>query len=99
ERVTQLSFAPAPARLDTDSANFVLDLGPSKWSRLALRVRCDPADGETWNVGQAYRSLRNARHALRASSGRAARVEGSNAAFDELARRSVADLYMLLTET
>ncbi len=99
ERVTQLSFAPAPTQLDKKSANFALDLGPGKWCRLALRVRCDPADGETWNVRQVYRSLRTARHALRTSSGRAASVEGSNAVFNELARRSVADLYMLITET
>ena len=109
ERVTQLAFAPAPAQLDNNSANFVLDLGPGKWCRLALRVRCDPADGDPadgdptdrqgWTVREVYRSLRSARQALRASSGRAASVEGSNAVFNELARRSVADLYMLLTET
>jgi glycogen debranching enzyme len=104
ERVTELSFAPVPAHLDNNSANFVLDLGPGKWCRLALRIRCDPADGDLidepdWTVREVYRSLRSARQALRASSGRAASVEGSNAVFNELARRSVADLYMLITET
>src|SRR4029077_1400428 len=44
EGVTELSFAPAPARLDNNSATFALDLAPGKWCRLALRVRCDPAD-------------------------------------------------------
>jgi glycogen debranching enzyme len=104
ERVTRLSFAPVPAQLDNNRANFVLDLGPGKWCRLALRVRCDPADGDPvdpqdWTVRQVYRSLRSARRALRASRGRAASIEGSNAVFNELARRSVADLYMLITET
>src|SRR5579863_646343 len=78
ERVTQLSFAPLPTQLDEKSATFVLDLRPGKWYRLALRVSCDPADGQDWTVRQFYRSLRSARHALRASSGRAASIEGSN---------------------
>ncbi len=104
ERVTELCFAPPPAQLDKTSATFVLDLGPGKWCRLALRIRCDPANydptgGKEWTVRQFYRSLRSARQALRASSGRAASIEGSNAVFNELARRSVADLYMLITET
>jgi len=107
ERVTELCFAPAPARLENDSATFTLDLAPGKWCRLALRIRCDPPahdppnhdPGEGWTVRQFYRSLRAARQALRASSARAASVEGSNAVFNELARRSVADLYMLITDT
>lgn len=107
ERVTELCFAPAPARLDNSSATFTLDLAPGKWCRLALRIRCGPPAqeppphdaGEGWTVRQFYRSLRAASHALRASSARAASVEGSNAVFNELARRSVADLYMLITET
>jgi glycogen debranching enzyme len=99
ERVTELSFSPAPAQLDKNSATFVLDLGPGKWCRLALRIRCDPADRQDWTVRGWYQALRTARRALRASSGRAASIEGSNAVFNELARRSVADLYMLITET
>src|SRR5207248_6690110 len=54
---------------------------------------------ENWGVRQYYRALRAARHALRQASGRAASLEGSNAVFNELARRSVADLYMLITDT
>jgi glycogen debranching enzyme len=99
ERVTELSFAPPPAQLDKESATFVLDLGPGKWCRLALRIRCDPTDGKDWTVRRWYQALRTARRDLRASSGRAASIEGSNAVFNELARRSVADLYMLNTET
>jgi glycogen debranching enzyme len=107
ERVTELCFAPAPARIKDNRATFTLDLAPGKWCRLALRIRCDPpADDpaehdpeQGWTVRQFYRSLRAARQALRASSGRAASIEGSNAVFNELARRSVADLYMLITET
>jgi glycogen debranching enzyme len=99
ERITELSFSPAPARLDQSGAIFTLDLGPSKWSRLALRVRCNPAEPQNWSVRRCYRSLRTARHALRESSSRAASVEGSNVVFNELARRSIADIAMLVTET
>ncbi|HLY45558.1 MAG TPA: amylo-alpha-1,6-glucosidase [Stellaceae bacterium] len=114
ERISELRFAPAPARLDTTSATFTLDLGPGKGCRLALRICCDPADPdpgghdraehdpggrEDWTVRQFYRSLRAAQQGLRAASGRAASIEGSNAVFNELARRSVADLYMLTTDT
>jgi glycogen debranching enzyme len=59
----------------------------------------DPGSGQGWTVRQFYRSLRTAKQALRAASGRAASIEGSNAVFNELARRSVADIYMLITET
>ncbi|MGC2411353.1 MAG: glycogen debranching N-terminal domain-containing protein [Stellaceae bacterium] len=99
ERVTELSFSPVPARIDKNSASFVLDLGPGKWCRLAFRIRCDPADRQDWTVPRCYQALRTARQALRTSSGRAASVEGSNAVFNQLARRSVADIYMLNTET
>jgi glycogen debranching enzyme len=43
--------------------------------------------------------LRSARRALKISSRRAASLDSSNSLFNEFARRSVADLYMLLTET
>lgn len=99
ECVTELSFSPAPAELDNNRATFVFGLGPGKWFRLAFRIRCNPVDRQDWTVRRCYQALRSARQALRASSGRAASVEGSNAVFNELARRSVADLYMLITET
>jgi glycogen debranching enzyme len=99
EYTTQLDFWPAPAQLDRDTASFTLELQPSEWCRLALRVRCDAAEMPPWSVRQYYRTLRRARHSLREASGRAANIEGSNAVFNELARRSVADLYMLVTDT
>ncbi|HEX6442637.1 MAG TPA: amylo-alpha-1,6-glucosidase [Stellaceae bacterium] len=99
ERVTTLRFSATPTQLDKSGAQFVLPLRPGEWCRLALRVGCNDAGSDDWNVRRFYRALRDARHALRASSGRAASIEGSNAVFNELARRSVADLYMLATDT
>ena len=99
EQVTTLCFSPTPSQLDKSSAEFVLDLGPGQGCRFALRAECGDRDGGDWNVRRSYRALRDAQYALRRSSGRAAAIEGSNAVFNELARSSVADLYMLITET
>lgn len=100
ERVTSLDFEPAPTRLDTATALYELSLGPGEAVRSVLRISCDQDSNEKSSVGrQFYSSLRIARRALRTSSGRAASLDSSNSLFNEFARRSVADLYMLLTET
>jgi len=99
ERDTNLRFEPAPARLDTASAHFVLKLRGGEGTRIVLRAGCGSLRKEGWNIRQYYRALRAARHGLRHASGRAAGLDGSNAVFNELARRSVADLYMLATDT
>jgi len=99
ERGTHLRFEPPPARLDTSNAQFALKLKGGEGTRIVLRVDCDAASSENWSLRQYYRALRAARHELRQASGRAASLEGSNAVFNELARRSVADLYMLMTDT
>ena len=100
ERVTSLEFEPAPTRLDAATALYELSLGPGEGMRSVLRIACRDDGDRKIGVGrQFYSSLRTARRALRASSGRAASVDSSNSLFNEFARRSVADLYMLLTET
>ena len=43
--------------------------------------------------------MRAARHALKESSARAASVDSSNSVYNEIVRRSVSDLYMLITDT
>jgi glycogen debranching enzyme len=99
ERDTHLRFEPPPARLDTSSAQFILKLKGGEGTRIVLRVDCGAPSKEKWGVRRYYGALRAARHALRQASGRAASLESSNAVFNELARRSVADLYMLMTDT
>jgi glycogen debranching enzyme len=100
ERVTTLEFEPAPTRLDTATAVYELSLGPGEGVRSVLRIACKDDGDQKIAVGrQFYSSLRAARRALKASSGRAASLDSSNSVFNEFARRSVADLYMLLTET
>jgi glycogen debranching enzyme len=99
ERDTYLRFEPPPARLDTSSAQFILKLNGGEGTRIVLRVDCGAPSKEKWGVRRYYRALRASRHASRQASARAASVESSNAVFNELARRSAADLYMLMTET
>ena len=99
ERVTRLEFEPAPARLDTATALFELPLEPGEGARAISRIVCDAGESKTDVGHQFYGSLRTARRALRDSSSRAASLDSSNSLFNEFARRSVADLYMLLTDT
>jgi glycogen debranching enzyme len=57
------------------------------------------SDQTPWTGRTFYRHMRAARQALRDSSGRAASIDSSNSLFNEVARRAVSDLYMLVTET
>jgi glycogen debranching enzyme len=99
ERVTSVAFEPAPTRLDAANAVYDLSLGPTQGARLVLSVAFDHR-GEGDRVARRfYTSLRTARRALKTSSSRAASLDSSNSSFNEMARRSVADLYMLITET
>jgi glycogen debranching enzyme len=99
ERTTTIEFAPAPGHLDVGSGRFAGTLQPGEAIRIVLRIACDEATLGPDLTRRFYSSLRMARRAMQTSSGRATSFESSNSVFNELARRSVADLYMLLTET
>ena len=99
ERVTNIAFEPAPNRLDDARALFQLSLAPGQGARLVLRIACGSRSQSNAVARSFYTSLRTARRALRDSSGRAASLDSSNSLFNEMARRSVADLYMLITQT
>ncbi|MGH7048431.1 MAG: amylo-alpha-1,6-glucosidase [Stellaceae bacterium] len=100
ERVTSLGFEPAPTRLDGAAASFALSLSPGEAVAAVLQVACDDEITSSRSVGRGfYSSLRTARRAMRTTSGRATSLDSSNALFNELSRRSVADLYMLITDT
>ncbi|HVH76064.1 MAG TPA: amylo-alpha-1,6-glucosidase [Stellaceae bacterium] len=98
-RATCVGFDPAPDRLDTAAAEFELALAPGEGVRLAMRIDCQAIDRPRPVGAGLYSALRLARRALRNSSGRAASLASSNTVFNEFARRSIADLYMLLTDT
>jgi glycogen debranching enzyme len=99
ERVTELEFDPAPQQLSQNRAAFEIVLKPHQMRRIFVRVGLPSSDGLAWSGRQFYRYMRFARHALRVSSGRAASMDSSNSQFNEIARRSISDLYMLITDT
>lgn len=99
ERVTGIAFDPAPIRLDNATALFGLSLAPGGGTRVVIRIACDPRSFDQALARRFYTDFRTSRRALRESSGRAASIDSSNSLFNEMARRSVADLYMLITET
>jgi glycogen debranching enzyme len=99
ERVTTLEFSPRPQTLSNDRAAFEVTLKPHQVRRIFIRAGLPDAQQAPWSGRTFYRHMRSARQALRDSSGRAASVDSSNSLFNEVARRAISDLYMLVTDT
>jgi glycogen debranching enzyme len=97
-RATTLRFEPAPDRLSSNLATFVFDLDPKRQKTLLLEINCDGAVASEALHSATFRALREARRALRTSSSRAAAMITSNDIFNETLRRSVSDLYTLITD-
>jgi glycogen debranching enzyme len=97
-RDTRLTFEPAPKTLTTGRAIYELTLKPRQTRRIFVRYGVAD-EAHEWSGRGFYRQMRAARRALRESSERAASVDSSNSVFNEIVRRSVSDLYMLITDT
>jgi len=98
-RTTRLRFDPAPARLEAGRAVFNLEVAPRQQAVVFVEVRCDDAVPLRRPREHYLSSIVEARRALRQSSSRAASIATSNEIFNEAVRRSVSDLYMLVTDT
>ncbi|MBV9539424.1 MAG: amylo-alpha-1,6-glucosidase, partial [Acidisphaera sp.] len=98
-RSTCLRFAPSPDLLEPDRAQYVVELPAGGRSVVHLEIGCDRAGECKPPLSRFYLCLREARRSLRVTSGRAAAIETDNDVFNESVRRSVADLYMLMTDT
>ncbi|MFC0009062.1 amylo-alpha-1,6-glucosidase [Devosia nitrariae] len=98
-RKTHLSFDPAPAVLTGSHASFDIYLPPQGSTSLFLRIACAAEPPETNPRRAFFIAMRDARRALRISSSRASSIVTSNEIFNEALRRSVSDLYMLITDT
>ena len=96
---TIVQFAPTPTRLEEGEAVFELSLEPHGRVSLFFVVECDGGKSMRPGAERFFVCLREARRALRTSSSRAAAVHTSNDIFNEALCRSVADLYMLVTDT
>ncbi|MDX3905156.1 MAG: amylo-alpha-1,6-glucosidase [Pigmentiphaga sp.] len=99
QRHTFLRFHPAPQVIGSARAVIELELTPGAVERAFMEVRCDAAPSDLAPPRAYFTALRDARRALRASSSRAASIATSNEIFNEAIRRSVSDLYMLITDT
>ena len=80
-------------------ATFFFDIEPKRAKTLLLEVSCDRAGAGEALHSAVFRAIREARRALRTSSSRAAAMVTSNDIFNETLRRSISDLYMLVTDT
>lgn len=95
-RVTSIYFDPAPARLLEREATYRIALSSHEAIALCVAVRCNPTNPRP---APFIRSLLHAHRELRQAAQGAAVVQTSNPLFDNILRRSMADLAMLRTET
>ncbi len=97
ERKTELRFSPLPSRLECHRAVFDLELAPNESKSIFVSVLCDVGNGP--HCVSFERAFRTRRRALRKKSSGTAIIETSNDLFNEVCRRAIADLYMLMTRT
>jgi glycogen debranching enzyme len=98
-RETRLRFDPMPDTVAAGGATWQVDLPAGARAVFHVEVSCDAPSAPAPARETFYHRIRAARRALRRSAARAASVESSNDIFNEAARRSVADIYMLVTDT
>jgi glycogen debranching enzyme len=96
-RTTRIDFDPTPTKIDRGEAMFELLLAPHRRTAVLVTVRCNSE--ERTRRGEFFACFRQARNDLRAAASRAAAVDSSDAMLNRVLCRSVADLYMLVTET
>lgn len=95
-----IAFSPDPVRIDERRA--VFDIKLETRGRVSLFCSVDCEEGEVRLEAphrRFFTCLRQARRAHRHSVSRAASIETSNPLFNDMLRRSIADLYMLTTST
>jgi len=97
-RQTRLRFEPAPTRVAAGQAVFEVELAPRDRKTVFLEVGF--GHGAVRGPRSAFfAGYRAARRALWRETSRAASISSSNEVFNETVRRSVSDLYMLVTDT
>jgi glycogen debranching enzyme len=94
-RRTSLLFDPAPSKLSTSVASYRLNLAPGERKSLFVVVECNGEDRPI----PFFRAMVSSFRELKWTTGRATTVETSNDIFNQVLCRSMADLYMLVTDT
>ncbi|TMJ91769.1 MAG: amylo-alpha-1,6-glucosidase, partial [Alphaproteobacteria bacterium] len=97
QRQTALNFDPQPTELSATSAAYAIHLPPKAAKALFLTIGCgSPAPPRPVPF---LRGLRKAHRERLTSAQNASTVVSSNDIFNEVVCRSMADLYMLMTDT
>ncbi len=97
-RTTRLRFDPPPTSLDGHRAAFAFSIAPGATQLVYIEAACNAGPAATTPRTGFDKALYDARRRMRRESGRAAAVVSSNEVFNEAMRRSVGDLYMLVTD-
>jgi glycogen debranching enzyme len=95
-RRTEIRFDPPPDDLSRSLASFRLDLEPQKSVSLYATVSCDPISSESLPF---LKVLRRAHREMKQRMDVETKIYTSNPLFNEVLRRSTADLAMLMTDT
>lgn len=98
DRRTRLRFLPRPDHLTGSHARFTFRLAPGQTRSAFVTIDCLGLAGEG-GTETFFSAIRQARRSLRRASSRATAIVTSNDIFNESLRRSVSDIYMLITDT
>jgi glycogen debranching enzyme len=98
KRSTRITFNPPPEEIGAGLVTYDLQLAPHESRSLFVEIGCDQGELRKPDHLSFFLALRDARRALRASFSRAPSITTSNEIFNEVARRSISDLYMLMTD-
>lgn len=99
-RRVEITFEPAPARLTTTRAWFLVELDHQARSSVTVQVSCHTSEEpRPARPHSFFKAIRSVRRELRCTSRRAGGIETSNSLFNEVLCRSMSDLTMLVTHT
>ena len=99
-RRTVVSFATPPDKLSVDGALFELTLQPGETRNIDLTIDCAAEENTQDQARPGFlQALRRSRRTLRTAAARATTITSTNTTFNEAIRRSISDLYMLVTDT
>ena len=99
-RETHISFEPQPQELTESHAAFEVVVPAGERRTLYMRIACERVQLTSEPFSRQFlKALRESMQSLKQARARGATVRSSNALFDEVTRRSVADITMLSTDT
>jgi len=97
ERVSTLSFDPAPAELTSRQAFYDITLGSGRRCSIFFAVTCDRLEDR--QPGQFFRGMIGSMHERKRAARDTTAIQTSNELFNQVLCRSAADLSMLMTRT